>query len=116
MSGDFTGLCTRVLELNPMALYVHCYAHKLNLAFQDASNALPYLRDLISFINALVTFVNGSGVRHSLFKTIQNDKFQRSLVHLSNTRWGSRDRCFKSIVKNFEHILYFLQVSQLCVI
>jgi hypothetical protein len=100
------------MSLNAMAIYIHCYAHKLNLALQDASNSLPYLRDIVAFVNCLVTFINGSGPRHSLFVSIQNrnEKFKNALIHLSNTRWGSRDRSFKSIKNNIEPILYFLEV------
>lgn len=36
MSGKITGLRTRVLEVEPRALYVHCSAHSLNLVVQDA--------------------------------------------------------------------------------
>jgi len=115
MSGEFTGLCTRVLGVNAMALYIHCYAHKFNLALQDASLELTYLRDIIAFTNSLVTFMNGSGPRHSLFKSIQikNDGYSTALVHLSQTRWGSRDRSFESIKNNYESILIFLEVRDI---
>ena len=66
---------------------------------------------IFAFVNCLVTLINGSGPRHSLFVSIQNrnEKFKNALIHLSNTRWGSRDRSFKSIKNNIEPILYFIR-------
>ena len=35
MSGCEKGLASRVQEVSSLAIYVHCYAHLLNLALQD---------------------------------------------------------------------------------
>jgi len=36
MSGRFSGLQSRVKELNPLALYIHCCAQNLNLVLIDS--------------------------------------------------------------------------------
>ena len=36
MSGRHSGLQIRIKELNPLALYVHCAAHVLNLVLTDS--------------------------------------------------------------------------------
>ena len=38
MSGLYKGLATRIKADSDTAIYVHCYAHRLNLALQDACN------------------------------------------------------------------------------
>ena len=39
MRGRYSGLATRVQEVAKMAVYVHCHAHQLNLALQQACSS-----------------------------------------------------------------------------
>lgn len=38
MSGNLTGLQTRVKEISPEAMFVHCCAHNLNLCLIDSAD------------------------------------------------------------------------------
>ena len=56
MSGIYTGVQSRLKEIVPNALYVHCAAHNLNLVVQDAvlgvqaiSNFFTTLQDIYKF-------------------------------------------------------------------
>ncbi|CAF1108698.1 unnamed protein product, partial [Brachionus calyciflorus] len=40
MSGEYKGLSSRIKEDSPSAIYVHCYAHRLNLALQESCESL----------------------------------------------------------------------------
>ena len=31
MAGHYSGLATRILQINPLALYTHCASHRLSL-------------------------------------------------------------------------------------
>jgi hypothetical protein len=110
MSGCTNGLSTLICNLNEKALYIHCYAHKLNLALQDSCSKLRYIRDVIDLANKLHDFVEGSGQRHGLFQCIQGDEHTTTLKHLSDTRWSSRSKSFDAIVLSYPSLLLFLQI------
>ena len=64
MSGEKAGLSTLVKAVNPMAIYVHCYAHKLSLGLKDASLELLYLANCIELVisnvaNFVVLLISG---------------------------------------------------------
>lgn len=50
MSGEITGLQTRIRELERRALYVHCAGHNLNLAAQDAMKLIAEIADFLSIM------------------------------------------------------------------
>ncbi|CAI6375694.1 unnamed protein product [Macrosiphum euphorbiae] len=41
MRGSYSGVQSRIKEENPLALYVHCYAHILNLCIVDLAKSVP---------------------------------------------------------------------------
>ena len=44
MRGRYSGVATRIKELEPRALYIHCYCHLLNLSLQDCCTANHLIR------------------------------------------------------------------------
>lgn len=52
MSGACSGVSARIKELNPKAVYVHCCAHRLNLAIVDTVKALPVAEDFFALCPA----------------------------------------------------------------
>ena len=44
MSGIYKGLATRMKECSPESIYIHCYAHLLNLAIQATITQIEPLR------------------------------------------------------------------------
>ena len=111
MSGEKSGLSALVLEINKMALYVHCYAHKFSLALKDASLELVYLASTIDLVNNVASFIEGSTNRHALFKELQDgERVKLVLSQLSQTRWGSRTRSFTSFRRSYKYILEFFNV------
>lgn len=46
MRGSYSGVQARIREENPLALYVHCYAHILNLCLVDLSKQVAYVRNI----------------------------------------------------------------------
>ena len=47
MSGHCTGVQQRVKQVAPQALYVHCYAHCLNLVLVDTTKTVPQASDFL---------------------------------------------------------------------
>lgn len=63
MSGSVQGVRTRIQQLQPKALYVHCFAHSLNLSVQDAVRSIPLVRDVMQCLRDLATIARGSAKR-----------------------------------------------------
>ena len=56
MSGVNKGLSARMKECSPLAIYVHCYGHLLNLALQDTLTTVEPLRNTLGTIQSLYNF------------------------------------------------------------
>uniref|UniRef100_A0A8D0AYQ8 Zinc finger MYM-type protein 1 n=1 Tax=Sander lucioperca TaxID=283035 RepID=A0A8D0AYQ8_SANLU len=82
MSGAVGGVQARFRERHPEAVYVHCYAHELNLV-----------------LNSLVN--------HNKFIEIQKELGLRpsELVQLSTTRWACQVRSVNAVLNNLSAIL-----------
>ena len=76
MSGSDKGVgAARVQELVPNALYVHCYAHLLNLALQDTLKHNEILRNGLGVIQSLYNFFN-SPKRQSMLQNMKGDNLE----------------------------------------
>ena len=71
MSGHITGVQERIREKAPMANYVHCNAHCLDLVLQEAGKSVQFIRDAISVVHDIGTFLNGSALRRARFSDVQ---------------------------------------------
>lgn len=115
MSGDFTGLQTRIRELVKRAYYVHCAGHNLSLVAQDAMKLINEIADFLSVMRDLIKFVRASAKRVHIFKEIQSqfdedDEQQQQVVSLKPfcpTRWTVRVKSLKSVKVNYKNILKF---------
>ena len=57
------GVQARVKEVGPRALFVHCTAHRLNLAVQETLEAVREVYDALHEVARLVTFFRDSPKR-----------------------------------------------------
>ena len=93
MSGGVSGVQKRIQERDPLAYYVHCYAHRLNLVLISVSNCVPQASEFFILLEKLYVFASNSVV-HEKFVTIKENMFPdeqvRKLQHLSDTRWWCR--------------------------
>lgn len=71
VSGRILGLQTRIQEVEPRALYVHCTAHSLNLAVQDAMEQVLCVKNFLGIAKDLITFVRDSPKRLASFNKLQ---------------------------------------------
>ena len=105
-----TGVAKRFTDLIPHAVFVHCYAHKLNLALQDATNKLKAVSDVLLIVQNVSVFVERSAKRHTLFEHLQGDEKKATLHNFCATRWSSRYLALKSFVKLYKYLLTFLEI------
>lgn len=72
MSGKHAGVQALLRQRYiPHAIYVHCYAHKLNLVICDVTKTVPYLCEFFSIVAKIYNFFHASSVTNEKFKTVQ---------------------------------------------
>ena len=93
MADKFSGLSTRVLEDNPIALYTHCSSHRLNLCVA-ASCQIQSVRNMMDHLTSISSFFSKSPNRHRLLeemvKKICPECKHTKLVDVCRTRWVLR--------------------------
>ena len=102
MSGCIAGVSTLIKQKAPVAIYVHCWAHKLNLALVAASQRDRAVFAFFDLLEALYMFISGT-VPHAVFGKMQqllSPSAPRELKKLSDTRWSCRS---SSIVAASQH-------------
>ena len=100
MSGSKGGVQAHFRVLHPEAIYVHCYAHELNLVLCHTCRAIPEAAEFFSFLGNVYSFFSTSLVNHHKFKESQSKLGIASaeLVQLSNTRWVCKLRSINAVL------------------
>lgn len=112
MSGSVRGVQARFREKHPEAVYVHCYAHDLNLVLCHTCKAIPEASDFFYLLENLYSFYSVSIVNHDQFAAIQKELHieQGELAQISNTRWSCQLRSVNALLKNFPAVMKSLQM------
>ena len=102
MSGCIADVCTLIKEKAPVAIYVHCWAHKLNLSLVAASQRERGVFAFFDLLEALYVFISGT-VPHALFITMQKlfPATPRELKKLSDTRLSCRSSSIIAVKETF---------------
>ncbi|XP_067949749.1 uncharacterized protein [Watersipora subatra] len=74
MSGKNAGVSIKVLKVNPKALYLHCYAHSLNLAVQDTTKQCTIIRDAMDVTNEFTKLVKASPKREAWLEKLKTEQ------------------------------------------
>ena len=105
------GVQAKIKEINPLALFTHCYAHCLNLSIA-ASCKLSEVRNLIGLINEAYLFLNNSPKRQQLFvltlKEYLPENSHSKLPGICKTRWVERHTCLDLLLEMYELLVTFL--------
>lgn len=109
MRGEFHGLQRRVLDENPYAFYIHCFAHQLQLVVVSVAKCCSSVMDFFSNTNSIVSTVNASCKRHDQLAQQHHENLVHSLetgeifsgrgknqatnlVRPGDTRWGTHHK------------------------
>jgi len=113
MSGRCSGVQTRIRAIAPMAVYVHCYAHCLNLVLVYSTKSVPQASEFFALLEILYVFMSTSNnikffsliiflylayyseiilrgytcIRNTSFKIIESNE-DKSLVLAANCKQG----------------------------
>ena len=96
MSGRYTGMQARLKSVNPLAFYIPCMAHSLNLVGVCAVDCCVHAVGFFGFVQSVYTFFSASTHRWSVLNECLGS---HGLVvkSLSDTRWSARADAVKAI-------------------
>ncbi|KAF0708302.1 zinc finger MYM-type protein 1-like, partial [Aphis craccivora] len=114
MSGCISGVQAKCKEVNSSIMYVHCYAHCLNLILVDACTSRKENRivfDFFGVVQLTYSFIEGSAIRHAVLERISADinASLKSMKSLSTTRWACRSEAVSALKHNYLAILLALE-------
>ena len=113
MRGIHAGVQAKVKEIQPRAIYCHCYAHCVNLVLVEATSSNQCCRNFFGVIQNLYTFIEASPHRHStlvaFMKELSSKPHVKTLKKLSDTRWACRSDAVQAVYENFEAIVKSLE-------
>jgi len=126
MKGEFNGLQALFLRECPYAYYVHCYAHRLQLALVAAAKDVVPVTQFFQHLLFIVNTVDSSSKRHDelhdaqmveLARLLVIDELEtgqganqiRSLKRPGDTRWGSHLGSISSLMDMFNPVSSVLQ-------
>lgn len=103
MSSENVGVQALMKKDAPMAVYMHCNGHCLNLVIAR-SCALPVVCNMIDKMKSSVIFFTNSLKREHLLKEVVDKDVhstgkRRPLVDLCCTRWAARHDCLQSLLQ-----------------
>ncbi|XP_025190334.1 zinc finger MYM-type protein 1-like [Melanaphis sacchari] len=106
MSGVYSGLQARIKHTQPLALYVHCAAHNLNLVINDSVKNITEIQNFYEKLECLYSYFANSIKRWAHLKSVSSVSI--SLKRLCTTRWSSRNDCLKALSLLYVDILKLL--------
>eukprot|EP00267_Zea_mays_P024127 XP_008650399.1 zinc finger MYM-type protein 1-like [Zea mays] len=126
MKGELNGLQALFLRECPYAYYVHCYAHRLQLALVAAAKDVVPVSQFFQKLLFIVNTVDSSSKRHDelhdaqmveLARLLAIDELEtgkgvnqiRSLKRPGETRWGSHLGSISSLIDMFHVVSSVLQ-------
>lgn len=111
MSGQYRGCQAIIAEQQPLALYVHCGAHSVNLVSQSVSDACPTVRDALQVVNELGVLFNSSITARSTFSKIadSDEGPVKQPRPLCPTRWLVRVKAVQTVTSQYDAVLQCLE-------
>jgi len=113
MSGWANGVQARIKSEVPHAVYVHCYAHRLNLVAVHCISDIREVKEFFDTVQLLYDFTSNNNTRHELFNKAQKNLNQQvlELERTAVTRWLYWYRCIGKVILRYEAILGTLQAA-----
>ena len=93
MKGKRKGVQTRVLEVNPRGLYMHCACHSLNLSLGDMAHFCVKAISFFRVMQRIFVLFSSSTKRWTL---LLDNVPNLTVKSLCNTRWESRIKIVKA--------------------
>lgn len=106
MSGAYNGAQALIRAQQPLALYVHCGAHCVNLALQASLKSSLFIADSIQAVHELGVFYGRSSKLRNTFDGIaKGAEVFFTLKPLCPTRWTVRTPAVEQFFLQFEAVM-----------
>ncbi|XP_046855188.1 uncharacterized protein LOC124448235 [Xenia sp. Carnegie-2017] len=112
ISGCYNGLqAIKKEKIGNHIIFVHCYAHTLNLVLSDSTCVAIDVITLFDSLEKLHVLFNNSHKVHELFQLVQKNENLKifSIKRLNTVRWNAREFCLNVFLLRFECIMRELQ-------
>jgi len=112
MSGAYTGVQERIRSKVSHAIYVHCYAHRLNLCLIQTLQNIPFVVNFFNTVQETYKFLMNSQTRYELFTKVQKDH-NLPVLHLErlvDTRWAYWYSSLSKINSRYTEIIEVLSI------
>lgn len=108
MAGHINGVQANIKLEAPLAEYVHCSSHVLNLVL-NAASAVPEIRDMFGTVREVTKFLNESAKRRIIVAESLGEEGGRSLVTMCETRFVERHDAILVFHKQLKYTLDALE-------
>lgn len=87
MTGKEKGVAARIMKIFPLAAFVHCFSHRLNLSVMKATK-IQMVKNLFEHVRVISDFINNSPKRSAFLKDVvnENDGEHEKLINICRTR------------------------------
>src|SRR3954462_4623054 len=79
MRGEFNGLQRKIIDENPYAFYVHCYAHHFQLVVVSVTSSCSSIHDFFEYITLIVNTTSASCKRRDALTEAQHQDILNKL-------------------------------------
>ncbi|CAF3478552.1 unnamed protein product [Rotaria socialis] len=109
MSGSQAGVQTLMRQnYMPRGIYIHCFAHRLNLVIGDVCKVVSYIDEFMAILSKIHEYFTWSSVTNEYFRhaqwSLQLDT-SSSLKRWAQTRWDSRWISIDALKNNYSAII-----------
>ncbi|XP_050511230.1 uncharacterized protein LOC114344468 isoform X1 [Diabrotica virgifera virgifera] len=108
MSGGLNGVQKIIKATYPLANYVHCYAHQMNLIMTSACSINKQARIFFSNLSGLCSFFSTSPQRTKILDELVNRRLPKS----SQTRWNFQSRSVHTVHENRKDFIAVMDIIQ----
>ena len=113
MAGVKAGVAAKIEQMEPRAVFTHCYGHALNLAVSDTVKRSLAMKDCLDTCFELVKLIKFSPKREAMLRKVKEEigSDAPGVRTLCPTRWTVRAESLASIVANYDNIQVLWQTS-----
>lgn len=106
MSGVYNGLQAKIKTKSPLALFIPCAAHSLNLVGLAAAESCEEACTFFMLLQEIYVFFTCSTKRWECLTSVMEESYQnnKTIKKLCPTRWSARDDACQSLRESWEQV------------
>lgn len=108
MSGSKNGVAAKIKSMQPLAEYVHCAAHSLQLVLRDAAQVNNMVVTMFGVLHSVYCLFASSAHKWAVLTDALSGK--KTVKRVDTTRWEARYDAVDAIISSFVEITNALRV------